>query len=275
MSGFLENSISPAAPFDAIAESYDAIFSDSPIGRSQRKAVWTEIDRVFFPGHRVLEINCGTGIDAVRMASRGIRVVGCDSAPAMVAVAEKRAASLRDFNVRFQCLRTEDIDDVAPDGPYDGVLSNFSGLNCISNLQPVARSLAELVRPGGRLVVCVFGRLCLWEVLWYAFSEKREKAFRRLRRDGVTSNLGPGVSVTVRYWSVKSLKEVFAPHFRLERRRGIGVVTPPSYAGSVPARFPRLFNTAVKIDRVAGSCPGVRALADHVVLIFERMGAAS
>jgi SAM-dependent methyltransferase len=179
MSGFIENSISPVAPFNAIAESYDDIFSDSPIGRSQRKAVWTEIDRVFLPRQRVLEINCGTGIDAAHMASRGIRVVGCDSAPSMVAVAQKRAANLPDFDLRFQCLRTEDIGDVASDGPYDGVLSNFSGLNCVSNLQPVARNLAELVRPGGKLLLCVFGRLCLWEVFWYAFSQKPQKDSHR------------------------------------------------------------------------------------------------
>lgn len=275
MSEILENSILPAAPFDAIAESYDEVFSDSPIGRSQRAAAWSEIDRVFHPGQRVLEINCGTGIDAIHMASRGIRVVGCDSAPAMVAIAQKRAAGLRDLDLRFQSLRTEDIDRIEPVGPYDGVLSNFSGLNCVSDLQPIARSLFKLIRPGGRLVLCVFGRFCLWEVLWYTFSDKPEKALRRFRRNGVTSNLAPGVSVTVHYWSVKSLKEVFAPHFRLERRRGIGVVSPPSYAGSVAVRFPRFFNAATKVDRIAGNCPGIRAIADHVVLTFERVEGAS
>jgi len=270
MSGLLENSI-PAAPFDAIAESYDETFSESPIGRAQRTAVWTEMDRVFRPGQRVLEMNCGTGIDAMHMASRGIRVEACDSSPAMVALARKRAAGLPGLDVRFHCRRTEDIGGAAAEGPYDGVLSNFSGLNCVSELRPVARSLGSLVRPGGKFVLCVFGRFCLWEVLWYVFSDKPEKAFRRIRRSGATSTLAPGASVTVHYWSVRSLQKIFAPYFRLERRKGVGILSPPSYAGSFAANFPGLFSLATKIDSIAGACPVVRAIADHVVLTFERI----
>jgi ubiquinone/menaquinone biosynthesis C-methylase UbiE len=52
------------APFDRIANVYDDIFSNSRIGLVQRKAVWAELDRNFRPGESILEINCGTGVDA-------------------------------------------------------------------------------------------------------------------------------------------------------------------------------------------------------------------
>jgi ubiquinone/menaquinone biosynthesis C-methylase UbiE len=265
------NSIPLAAPFDAIAGVYDRVFSDSAIGQAQRKAVWAEMDRVFHSGHRILEINCGTGIDAVRMALRGIHVVACDSAPEMITQARQRIEGLPGLPVRFQCLPTEEIDGLAQaDGPYDGLLSNFSGLNCISDLRPVARSLSRLVRPGGRFVVCLFGKFCLWEVLWY-LRQDSARAFRRFRRHGVKSELAPGVSVTVRYWSVRDLQKSLAPQFRLERRRGIGVVSPPTYAASLAERFPQLFRAGAKIDPLLGWCPGVRAVSDHVVLTFQRV----
>jgi ubiquinone/menaquinone biosynthesis C-methylase UbiE len=70
------------APFDALADTYDQTFTFSQIGRAQREAVTREMDRVFRPGGRVLEINCGTGVDAVCLASRGVEVLACDAAPA-------------------------------------------------------------------------------------------------------------------------------------------------------------------------------------------------
>ena len=50
-------------------------------------AVWRELLRTFHPGQRVLEINCGTGIDAVSLGERGIRVLACDIAPRMIELA--------------------------------------------------------------------------------------------------------------------------------------------------------------------------------------------
>jgi ubiquinone/menaquinone biosynthesis C-methylase UbiE len=270
MSGLLENPIPSAMPFDAIARIYDRTFTDTAIGRAQRTAVWQEMDRAFHRGHRVLEINCGTGVDALHLALRGIDVVACDSAPGMIAQARQRVEALPQLPIRFRCLPTERIDELAADAPYDGVLSNFSGLNCLSDLRPVGRSLSRLIRPGGKVVLCVFGKFCLWEVLWYLSAADTRKALRRFRRDGVASNVAPGASVTVRYWSVNSLTRAFAPYFRLERRRGVGIVSPPSYAASVARRFPRLFRFTTETDLLLGRWPGIRAMADHVVLTFER-----
>ena len=78
------------APFDAVADEYDARFTNSLIGRAQRESVWREMDRLFRPGQRVLEINCGTGVDALHLAARGIQVVACDASPEMIAVARRR-----------------------------------------------------------------------------------------------------------------------------------------------------------------------------------------
>lgn len=270
MVSMLENSTPTAAPFDAIAEAYDEVFSKSPIGRAQRRAVWSEMDREFHAGQSVLEINCGTGIDAFHLARRGVIVDACDSAPGMILRARQRASTLEPMAVRFRCLPIEKIDMLAPEKPYDGVLSNFSGLNCVADLPPVVRNLARVVRPGGRVVVCVFGSFCLWEVLWYLHAGCLKKAFRRLQGQGVDAVLAPGARVHVHYRSVRSLSRAFAPFFRLKRSRGVGVALPPSYAASIPQDFPKLFRLAVAIDPLLGQCLGLRSLADHVVLTFER-----
>ena len=233
------------------------------------------MDRAFNPGQRILEINCGTGIDAAHLALRGIEVLACDSAPGMIAVAQRRADSFFEaLPVRFRCLRTEAIDEVAVDGPFDGVLSNFSGLNCLQDLEAVAENLAWLVRPGGRAVLCVFGTFCVSEVIWYLCRRNAHKAFRRFRHRGVPSALTSNSTIAVHYHSLRAIRRSFIPYFRLTRQRGVGVAIPPTFASPLVERFPGLFRVAVAIDPIVGRCPVVRSIADHRVLTFERTGEA-
>jgi ubiquinone/menaquinone biosynthesis C-methylase UbiE len=260
------------SPFDAVADEYDGRFTNSFIGSAQRESVWQEMDRLFRPGQRVLDINCGTGVDALHLSARGIHVMACDASTEMIAVARRRlAASTRRNRVEFRTLAIEQIGQLAREGPYDGVLSNFSGLNCVADLRCVACDLARLVRRGGTAILCLFGRFCLWEMCWYALHGDLKKAFRRLQGQGVVANLAPGHSVLVRYPSVGLLHRDFSPHFRLVSWKGAGIAVPPSYLEPLALRFARLFRFAPKIDRFLGRCPGFRALADHVVLVFERV----
>ena len=43
-------------------------------------------------GERVLELNCGTGEDAVHLARRGVRVLATDNSPRMLAAARSKIA---------------------------------------------------------------------------------------------------------------------------------------------------------------------------------------
>ena len=259
----------PAEPFDAVAEVYDDHFTHRLIGRAQRQAVWREMDRHFRPGQRILEINCGTGADAAHLASRGVRVVACDSSPGMIAVARRNTAAWSD-RVDLRTLPTERISQLAGNGSFDGVLSNFAGLNCVADLPGVALDLARLVRPGGKAVLCAFGRHCLWEMLWFIMQVHPKKAFRRVTDEGVTVNLAPGHSVVVRYPSVRLLRRIFAPYFRLRNWQGVGIAVPPSYLEHLAVRHARAFRGAERLDGVLGGFPGIRALADHAVLVLER-----
>jgi len=278
MSATLETSLNEA-PFDALAERYDETFTFSRIGQAQRTATWEEFDRVFQPGQRILELNCGTGVDAIHLAARGVEVLACDSAPRLIEVARRAFQAERQVPLRapceFQVLRSEEIgrlqEERAP-RQFDGAISNFAGLNCVEDLAPVARDLTQLLKPGSRVVLCLFGRFCVWEILWHSLHGHPAKAFRRLRSQPGVAHLSEEVTVQVRYPSVRSLTRTFAPHFRLERWKGVGVAVPPSYVEPLAQRFPRALNWASRADRWLGSCPGLKATADHVLLTFARIG---
>lgn len=260
-----------SAPFDAIADSYDETFTSSKIGQAQRAAVWKELEKAFRPADRVLEIGCGTGVDACFLGERGVRVVACDCSSQMIEVAERRIREGgHQRRVQPLLLRAEDIINLPPAELFDGAFSNFGALNCVEDIGQFARDLAKLLKPGATALLCWMGPCCAWEIAWYLAQRKPSKAFRRLHRGGVVARLAGGAFVRVRYPLVESLTRTFAPEFRLQSFRGIGVAVPPSYVEDWISRFPRLFDFCSRADSVLGRCPGVRDFADHMLLRFER-----
>ncbi len=262
------------APFDHVADTYDEVFTHSLIGRAQREPVWKELDRCFHTGQRILELNCGTGVDAIHLAERGIDVLACDVAPRMIQVARQRLGLVREGKrVDFRVLATEEIAVLADQGPFDGAFSNFAGLNCVADLSKAASDLANLLAPGATVLLCMAGRSVAWEIVWYLGQGKLRKALRRFELGGTVGRLAEGVIVKVHYPTVRMMARVFAPEFRLVRLKGIGVAVPPSYLEPYARRFPRVLKALAVADRVLSRTPGFRVLADHILLEFQRVKA--
>lgn len=257
-----------AAAFDSIADSYDVSFTHTAIGRAQRNQVWTRLLSAFAPGTRVLELNCGTGEDACFLASRGRAILACDASSEMIRVAKERAHADSSANLDFRQLANEDLTTLHDEKLFDGAFSNFSGLNCLADLRPVALGLANLVKPGGRVLICVWSRLCVTEMLWYLIHGQVRKAIRRLSGEA-TARLG-GVTISVFYPGVREIQSAFAPRFRLTFRRAIGLFVPPSYMESWIARRPALLSRLQRLDEVCSAWPVLRGLGDHVLLEFVR-----
>jgi ubiquinone/menaquinone biosynthesis C-methylase UbiE len=255
--------------FDALAESYDQVFTTSLIGRAQRDAVWNSASHTFESGDRILELNCGTGEDALFFTQHGITVLACDASEKMITVAHRRRSLENPKSaVRFVVLSTEAISLAQLFGPFDGVFSNFSGLNCIADIANVAQDLAALIRPGGTALLCLSSRLCVWETCWFLIRGEAGKAVRRWNGHS-TANVG-GVSVKVRYHTVKHLRKAFWPYFDLRSWTGIGVAVPPTYLESLAQRHPAFLSQLRSVDRVIASWPVFRSIGDHVLLSFKR-----
>jgi SAM-dependent methyltransferase len=230
---------------------YDHEWSQSSAGRFQRDAVWRELETIFHPGDRVLDFGCGTGEDAVWLKSRGIEVTAIDPSPEMVMRANAKGIDAKEG----------DISSVT--GSFDGVLSNFAALNCIEDPKTLRAPFASLVRPGGRLALCVFGKLCAWEMLWYGAHFDQQRATRRLGARSRSQSL----NIDVWYPSNAELAAAMAPDFLLLRTAGIGLFVPPSYVRGLPG----VAVTAMgMLDRGLAKLPGLRALCDHQLLIFGR-----
>lgn len=107
------------------------------------------------PGMRVLDLGCGTGSLSVQLAEAGAEVVGIDAAPAMLAVAGRRAAaSPAADQITLTFLDATRIGEVFEPGSFDLILGSLF----FSELPPetaehVLRKCAALLKPQGQLVV--------------------------------------------------------------------------------------------------------------------------
>lgn len=269
------NEAAVAHSFDAAADGYDAAFTDRLLGRWLRAVVRERLAAAFPRGSHVLELGCGTGEDAVWLAGRGVRVTATDASPAMLALAEAKAARagvgdrVSPALLDLHALQPGHPAEAFPGGPFDGAFSNFGALNCLGDRRPLAESLAGLVRPGGHVVLVVIGPFCLWEIGWHLVHGRPRSAFRRLR-GGAPAHVGGGARVPVWYPSPRRLREEFAPWFRHRETAALGVLLPPSYLAELVERRPHPFERVARLERlVAGRFPAPW-LADHYVGVFER-----
>ncbi|MFN0091197.1 MAG: class I SAM-dependent methyltransferase [Acidimicrobiales bacterium] len=257
-----------ASPFDELAAGYDASFTHTELGRRYRRAVQRRMELRFAPGGRVLELNCGTGEDALALARRGVSVLATDASEAMLAEARAKlagAGAQAAGRVELRRLSLEELAGAAADlGRFDGALSNFGGLNCTAELAGVAAGLAAALRPGAPAILCVMGPTCPWEWAWRLAHPPHRDPFRRLRK-GLTWR-----GLPVRYPSVGALRRVFRPQFRCDRVWALGALLPPPCAEAWAARRPALVERLDRLERRVEAAPGLAWLADHYVVELSR-----
>ncbi len=270
-----------ARAFTLAAPLFDADEARNPLARWTRRRSLATLDAAFAPGARVIEIGCGTGIEATHLAARGVHVVATDVAPGMIAaLAAKlapggRAAALAD-RITPRLLPAHRIGDLAAEygpGSFDGAYSSLGPLNCEPSLAPVAAGLARLIRPGGRLVFSLLNRYCLWETAWYLRARDPGRAFRRWggEAEGTARGDWQDIRFTCYYWTPGVTARAFAPHFRVVRRQGLPWLLPPLYLDGLVRRAPGLFRRLARLDRHWAAVWPAWALGDHLLVEFERI----
>jgi SAM-dependent methyltransferase len=212
-----------------------------------------------------LELNCGTGIDAIHLATRGVAVLACDISSRMIEQARQNAtaAGVSD-RIDFRVLATEQLDTFDTDILFDGAFSNFSGLNCVQDLAAVRSSLARRLKPGSRVLLCMLGRHSIWQKLWHLAHGEWSRAMRTPRTRDV------GNSVVVQYPSRKSIVDVFSPDFKLRRWKGIGIAVPPAFLEHWCTRFPRVAQCLNEVDQRIGGAPVFRHFGACILFEFQK-----
>lgn len=256
--------------FDAVAPTFDLRFGQWLSVAAQRRAVRTALLREFPAGGHILELGGGTGEDAMFLAERGFNVFLTDPSPTMVSLAKTKLAP---FGARAEVAAGEDMEDFAlrhlseGDPLFDGAFSNFAPLNCVADLELVARGLARLLKPGTVAMLVVFGTLCPGEMVAEVLRGRPHLALRRLRHSETPARLA-NHNFHVVYHRRAALLRAFARWFVFEKRLGIGVTVPPSAAEPWISKHPHLLALMETMDRAISRPMAV--FGDHILYQFRR-----
>jgi len=263
-----------AAAFDAISGQYDTLFSPvtNPLVPLMRARVYQAIARHFPIGSRLLELGCGTGEDTLALTARGHRIVAVDPAPGMLAEATaKLTAAGRAAAVRFVNASAGALGEKWPAMglTVDGAFSNFAPLNCELSLDPLRVLLERALRPGARFMGGVLPRLCPMEVALFLARGQPRAALRRFQRNPIADV--EGRRFPMRYYGVRDFDRALGTGFRRMEVRSLGIALPPLSFGTQFGRVPGLLRALSFVEDRLAALPGLRAMGDHIVLVYERV----
>jgi SAM-dependent methyltransferase len=253
------------AAYDAIAADYDAqVAGDAWM----RRVLHAHYLRVFKPGDRVLDVGCGTGIDAVFLARHGVQVVAIDFSAEMIAQLRAKAAAAHvGDRIEPRVLPIEDLAALQGQA-FDGLVSAFAALNTLPDLSRFASDAAQLVRPGGRLVLHALNRFSLWE--WLGSLARRDvpAAGQVGRVSSREFTIGGRAVRHTLYFPAEADRRFFSRHFALRRRYSLGALRPPHTVRRLP---PRLVSALEWLDVRTGSWPLLQNCGRFWVLDLERL----
>jgi ubiquinone/menaquinone biosynthesis C-methylase UbiE len=259
-----------AAAFSRQAPNFDAIYGADPIVHYKRGRVRAHVGRHLPSGSQVLELNCGTGEDALYFAGLGHRVLATDVSEAMLQQFKaKRAASEHADRVELCACSYLELEQLQGTSPVDMVFSNFGGLNCTGRLRDVLAGCDALLRPGGLITLVVLPPFCLWESLLLLKGEWGTATRRWFARRGAPAQV-EGQSFRCWYYSPVFIREALGDRFELLELEGLCTLVPPSYRENFPRRFPKLLRWLQGLeDRWAHRWPW-RSIGDYYIMTLRK-----
>jgi len=256
--------------FGRQAPVFDTIYGSDRIVQYKRKRVRDHVEQWLRPGSHILELNAGTGEDAIYFAQKGHRVHATDISTGMLEILAKKVEEKgMSAQVTNACCSFTNLEALEEKGPYDYLFSNFAGLNCTGNIHKVLSSFEKLVKPGGYITLVVLPRFCLWETL-LLLKGKFRTAFRRWSGKTGTKAKVEGLPFRCWYYQPATITRALQKDFDKIALEGLCTLVPPSYIEGFAEKHPRWFQRLVKWeDKWKRHWPW-RSTGDYYILTLQR-----
>jgi SAM-dependent methyltransferase len=154
---------------------YDLFYSDKPYDEEVRFVAGQLSGHGVGRGARILELACGTGGHAIRLAKLGYEVIAADYSEAMIAEGRRKARRQRAI-VKFEQRDMRKLG--APEQPFDAALCLFDSIGYArtdAGIVAAIRGVHRSLRPGGLFL------LEFWHApaMLSGFDPVRVRRFRR------------------------------------------------------------------------------------------------
>ena len=231
-----------AAAFSRQSAVFDDQYRHNSIIQYKRERVRDHVAQYLTINSNILELNSGTGEDAIWFAEQEHTVHATDISIGMQEVLKNKiSVSGLDEKISTELISFTQLENLKQQGPYDLIFSNFAGLNCTGELDKVLQSLSPLLKPKGIVTLVILPKFCLWEFL-LLFKGRFKTAFRRLfSSKGVTAHI-EGEYFRCWYYNPSYIKKQLQDQFNALVVEGLCTLVPPSYMEGFAEKYPKLFS---------------------------------
>ncbi len=250
---------------------FDALYSENTIIQYKRKRVRSHVEKYIPAYSNILELNAGTGDDAIYFAQHRHTVHSTDISTGMQHELKKKAhaAGLSTYISTEICSFTQ-LNKLANKGPYDLIFSNFAGLNCTGELNTVLQSFALLLKSGGVVTLVVMPRVCIWEML-LALRGNFKNAFRRFRtKNGAADANVEGVKFSCWYYKPSYIANALRNEFDVLGVEGLCSIVPPSYFENFPRKHPGLYKKLTALENRFKSAWPWKYVGDYFIISLRK-----
>ena len=264
------NEIKVSGAFTKQSGVFDQLYTGDAIIQYKRSRVRSHILNYAKNNGSMLELNCGTGDDAIFFAQAGFTVHATDISTGMLGVLRKKidGKAIESRITTEQCSFTE-LPLLKNKKAFDYVYSNFGGLNCSAELEKVLRSLDGLVKKGGIITLVIISNFCLWETL-LLFKGKFKTAFRRFFAGNGRNAQVEGHFFKCWYYPPSFVKKCLRDNFEFLSLEGLCTIVPPSYIEKFGETHPATFRFLVdKEDKWKARWPWNR-IGDYYIISFRK-----
>ncbi len=257
-----------AAAFSAQSLVFDKLYAQDEMILYKRKRVREHMEPYLLPGSRILELNAGTGEDAVYFSGKGHQVHATDIAAGMLQELANKAQNVNGKISYEQCSYLS-LTGLSDKGPYDHIFSNFAGLNCTGELDKVLLSFEALLKPGGTVTLVILPRFCLWETL-LLLKGKFRTAFRRpFTRMGAKAFV-EGHAFRCWYYNPSYIRNCLRGSFGVLKTEGLCTLVPPAYMEGFSTKYPRLFKILCQGEEKYKTSWPWRSIGDYYIISLRK-----
>ena len=246
---------------------YDESDRNNPVLQDLRHQVYSHVQKFIKSASRILELNAGTGLDALHFVSQGHHVHATDLSDGMISQIKGKIQQ-NNLNSQLTCqqLSYTELDKSSEKG-FDYVFSNFGGLNCLRDLSQVTRNLPGLLNDEAYVTFVIMPPVSLWELTW-VLKGNVQKAVRRLRKDGTVAHL-EGEYFKTYYHSLNAIRKSLQPSFHLIACESLALVSPPPHCSTFPVKHPHIYNFLRGSDKLMRGLYPFNRWGDHLIATFQ------
>ncbi|MBB2144650.1 methyltransferase domain-containing protein [Pedobacter sp. LMG 31464] len=265
-----ENEFLVQSAFSKQSKIFDELYSNNTIINYKRERVRNHILQYVKPGKQLLELNSGTGEDALFFAQNGFKVHATDISVGMqTKLQEKVIEARQEANVSNELCSFTQLELLKNKGPFDLIYSNFAGLNCTAELDVVSSSFADLLKDDGVVTLVILPKFCLWETL-LLFKGKFKTAFRRFFSANGRISYLEGIYFKCWYYNPSFIKTHLKTDFEVLSIEGLCTIVPPSYIEHFAEKYPKIYQRLVKLENKLKYSWPWRSIGDYYIISLKK-----